>query len=142
MKKIVRPRNVLLALVLLLVVWVAEFAFRKNNICSVEDHAIRSEADAIEVARRKIVKDSFFSSRSFGSAHEFEGTLDETENCCSATRSRNIFGVIVWRVHLEAKASAKHNRRTVFVEMSSCGEISHDGSYKDVAFREGYYGWK
>jgi hypothetical protein len=119
-----------------LVVWDVEFAFRKNNICSVEDHSIRSDSDAIDVAKRKIVKDSFFSSQSFGSAHEFAGALDETENCCSATRARNIFGVIVWSVYLEAKASAEYNRRTVFVEMSNCGDIFRDFSYKDVADRK------
>ena len=98
--------------------------------------------DVIDVAKRKIVKDSFFSSQLFGSAHEFVGTLDGTENCCSATGARNIFGVIVWSVYLQAKASAKYNRRTVFVEMSNCGEIFQDFSYKDVADREGYNGWK
>ena len=103
-----------LFIILSLVVWDVEFAFRKNNICWVEDHSIQSESDAIDVARGKIVKDSFFSSQLFGSAHEFAGALNETENCCSA-RSRNIFGVIVWSVYLEAKASAEYNRRTVFV---------------------------
>ena len=115
-----------------MVLWDVEFAFRKNNICSVEDHAIQSESDAIAVAKKKVVKDSSFSSESFGSAHEFVGTLDEAENCCRAARARNIFGVIVWRVYLEAKASAKYGRRTIFVELSNCGEIFHDFSYKDV----------
>jgi len=142
MKKAIRPRNVFLLIVLSLVVWDVEFAFRKNNICSLEDHSIQSESDAIDVAKRKIVKDSFFSSQFFGSAHEFVGALDETENCCRATRARNIFGVIVWSVYLEAKASAKYNRRTVFVEMSNCGDIFHDFSYKDVADREEHDGWK
>jgi hypothetical protein len=111
MRKFFRARNLLLFVIAAFVVWDIEFAARKNHICSIEDHAIQSETDAIDVARKKIVKDSFFSSRSFGSAHEFEGALDETENCCSATRSRNIFGVIIWRVYLEAKASTKPNRR-------------------------------
>ena len=31
MKKIVRPRNVFLALALLLVVWMAQFAYRKEQ---------------------------------------------------------------------------------------------------------------
>lgn len=142
MKKAIRPRNVFLLIILSLVVWDVEFAFRKNNICSLEDHSIQSESDAIDVAKRKIVKDSFFSSESFGSAHEFVDTLDETENCCRAARARNIFGVIVWRVYLKAKASAKYNRRTAFVEMSNCGAIFHDFSYIDVEDREEYYGWK
>lgn len=132
MRKIMRGRNVFLLFVILLLLWIVDFALRKNNICSLEDHVIQSNTDAIAVARKKIVKDRSFSSQSFGSAHEFEGTLDETENCCSATRARNIFGVIMWRVYLKAKASDKYGRRTVFVEMSNCGEIFHDLSYKDV----------
>ena len=63
-------------------------------------------------------------------------SLREVENCCSAERNRNIFGVIVWSVYLEANASAKHNRRTVYVQTSACGEIFHDASYKDVGDKE------
>jgi hypothetical protein len=137
MKNIFRGRNVFLFVLLSLVLWHVEFAFRKNNICSVEDHSIQSELDAIDVAKKKVVKDSFFSSDAFGSAHEFVESLVETENCCSAERARNVFGVIVWSVYLTAKATAKYNRRTIFVEMSNCGEIFHDFSYKDVADREG-----
>lgn len=132
MKKIIRPRNVFLALALVLVVWIAEFANRKNNLCSLEDHPIKSEADAIAVAKRKIVKDSFFSSQMFGSAPEFVDSLHETENCCSAARARTIFGVIIWSVYLKARASAQNDRRTVHVAMSNCGEIFHDLSHKDV----------
>lgn len=90
----------------------------------VEDHPIQSELDAIDVAKKKVVKDSFFSSELFGSAHEFVESLVDTENCCSAERTRNVFGVIVWSVYLTARATAKHNRRTIFVEMSNSGQVS------------------
>lgn len=136
MKKTFRARNVFLALVVLLVIWDVEFAYRKNSACLAEDHRIQSEVDAIAVARKKIVKDRSFSSELFGSASEFVESLDNTENCCSASRTRNIFGVIVWSVYLEAKPSANHNHRTVYVEMSNCGEIFHDGSYKHVGDKE------
>ena len=116
--------------------WHAEFAYRKNNACSPQDHRIQSKVDAIAVVKKKIVKDRSFSSQQFGSADEFVDSLREGENCCGAKRSRNIVGVIVWRVYLEASASAKYNPRTVYVEMSNCGEISHDASYKDVGDRE------
>ncbi len=123
-------------MLLSLILWCVEFAFRTNNFCPVEDHSIQSEPDAIDVAKKKVVKDRFFSSDSFGSAHEFVESLVEIENCCSATRARNGFGVIVWSVYLTAKATDKYNRRTIFVEMSNCGQISHDSSYKDVADRK------
>jgi hypothetical protein len=114
-RKIVRARNVVLLFVVAFVIWDAEFAYRKNSICSLEDHPIQSEADAIAVVKKKIVKDRSFSFQLFGSAPEFVDTLHETENCCSAVRTRNIFGVILWSVYLDAKASAKYNRRTVYV---------------------------
>lgn len=136
MRKIFRARNLFLLMLLSLILWHVEFAFRKNNICSVEDHPIQSELDAIDVAKKKVVKDSFFSSERFGSAHEFVESLVETENCCSAERTRRGFGVIVWGVYLNAKATAKYNRRTIFVEMSNCGLVFHDFSYKDVAERK------
>lgn len=90
-------------MLLSLILWYVELALRKNNICSVEDHSIQSEPDAIDVAKKKVVKDKFFSSDAFGSAHEFVESLVEAENCCSAERTRNGVGVIVWSVHLTAK---------------------------------------
>ena len=132
MNKVFHIRNVVLLLLGLLVVWCALFAYRKNNVCSADDHPIQSGIDAIEVAKRKIVKDRSFSSDSFGSAPEFVDLLDETENCCGAARIRTIFGVIVWIVDMRAKASARYRDRTVHVEMSNCGEIFGDDSYKDA----------
>jgi hypothetical protein len=136
MKKIFRARNVFILFVVAFVTWDAEFAYRRNSACLPEDHQIQSEVDAIAVVKKKIVKDRSFSSQQFGSADEFVDALREAENCCSAARARNIFGVIVWSVYLKAKASAKYNRRTVYVEMSNCGEIFHDASYKDVGDKE------
>lgn len=132
MGKILRARNVVLLLVGLLVVWFTHFAYRKNNVCSADDRPIQSRLDAIEVAKMRIVKDRSFSSDSFGSAHEFVDSLDETENCCRAVRTRTIFGVIVWIVDLRTKASTRYRDRIAHVEMSNCGEIFGDDSYKDV----------
>lgn len=117
MRRTFRTRNLLLLVLLSLIFWCVEFAFRKNNICSVEDRPIQSELDAIDVAKKKVVKDSFFISELLGSAYEFVESLVDAENCCSAERTRNVFGVIVWSVYLTAKATAKYNRRTIFVEM-------------------------
>lgn len=132
MNEAFRIRNVVLLLVGLFVVWCAIFAYRKNNVCSADGHPILSGVDAIEVAKRRIVKDRSFSSDSFGSAPEFVDSLDDTENCCRAVRTRTIFGVIVWSVDMRAKASARYRDRIVHVEMSNCGDIFGDDSYKDV----------
>ncbi|WKA30716.1 hypothetical protein [Bradyrhizobium roseum] len=93
MKKIIRAKNIFIALALLLVFWMTQFAYRTNNFCEPGDHPIQSEADAIAVAKRKIVKHSFFSSDSFGSAPDFIDAVERTENCCRAIRSRNILGL-------------------------------------------------
>jgi hypothetical protein len=71
MRKIFRIRNVVLAAVLSLFVWMAQFVYRTNNFCEPGDHPIESESDAIAVAKRKIVKNPFFCSERFGSVPDF-----------------------------------------------------------------------
>jgi hypothetical protein len=142
MKKIIRAKNVFIALALLLVFWMTQFAYRTNNFCEPGDHPIQSEADAIAVAKRKIVKHSFFSSDSFGSAPDFIDAAERTENCCRAIRSRNILGLIFWDVYLGARirpsASLYPGMPTDFfshsalVAMSNGGLISTSHSYKDA----------
>jgi hypothetical protein len=143
MKKAIRPRNVFLALALLLLVWVAQFSYRTNNYCGPGDHPIQSEADAIAVAKKKLVKNPFFSSERFGSAPDFVDALERTGNCCNAIRSRNIIGLIFWDVYLGASISTRPNTgiywrpsrseqsHTALVAMSNCGVISTSYSCKD-----------
>ncbi len=133
MRKIFRARNVVLLLlalpIVLLVAFCVEFAYRTNS-CAPGDHVIQSEEDAIEVAKKKIVKSSYFSSESFGSAPDFVDSLSETEGCCSATRSRTPFFVIVWEVSL-SESVAKPNYRLAKVFLSNCGVIFTRKSYID-----------
>lgn len=143
MKKIFRTRNVFLALALLLVVWMAQFAYRTNNYCEPGDHPIQSEADAIAVAKKKIVKNRFFSSERFGSAPDFVDALERTENCCKAIRYRDVRGLIFWDVYLGASISTTPNTglywrpsrgsksHAALVAMTNCGEIDTSASYKD-----------
>jgi hypothetical protein len=111
---------------------VSEFAFRMN-ICGPGDHVIQSEADAIEVAKRKIVKDPRFSSSRFGSAPDFVDDLSEMENCCSAVRTRNYSFVVVWEVNLFARTAARPNPRHATVMLSNCGSyiFAESGIYAD-----------
>lgn len=142
MKKIIRPRNVFLALTLLLLVWVAQFSYRTNYYCGPGDHPIQSEADAIAVAKKKMVKHPFFSSEDFGSAPDFVDAVERTENCCHAVRSRNILGLIFWDVYLGARARPSASlypgmptdffSHSALVAMSNCGSISTSDSYIDV----------
>ena len=124
MRKLFGVRNVFLGLAMLLLVscagLVTEFAYRMNS-CGPGDHVIHSEADAIEVAKRKIVKDSRFSSIRFGSAPDFVDDLGETEGCCSAIKTRNYSFVVVWEVRLFAQTAAKPNPRAAIVNLSNCG---------------------
>ncbi len=145
MKKIFRARNVVPALAIFLFVWIAQFVYRTNNFCEPGDHPIASEADAIAVAKRKMVKNPFFSSKSFGSAPDFVDALERTENCCNAIRSRNIIGLTFWDVHLGASISSaptgmywrpsrSQMSHTALVAMSNCGVISTSESYKDADY--------
>jgi hypothetical protein len=146
MKKIFRARNLFLASTVSLVVWVAQFAYRTNNFCEPGDHPIQSEANAIVVAKKKMVKNPFFSSARFGSAPDFVDALERTESCCNAVRSRNILGLIFWDVYLGASISTTPNSgiywrpsrslqsHTALVAMSNCGVISTSDSYKDADY--------
>jgi hypothetical protein len=146
MKKIFRTRHLVLAVVLSLFVWMAQLVNRTNNSCEPGDHPIESEADAIAVAKRKMVKNPYFSSERFGSAPDFVDALERTENCCNAIRSRNILGLIFWDVYLGASISTPPNAgiywrpsrssqsHTALVAMSNCGVISTSDSYKDADY--------
>lgn len=110
---------------------VLHFAYRLNNVCGPGDRFIRSEADAIEVAKKKIVKNSHFSSQRFGSATDFVESLSDEENrenCCDAIRFRTVFLVIVWEVSLSQRTG---NSRFVKVFLSNCGTIFTGGSFID-----------
>jgi hypothetical protein len=95
MKKILRTRNVVLAVIVFVLVGTAQFVYRTNNFCEPGDHPIRSEEDAIAVAKKKMVKNPFFSSERFGSAPDFVAALERAENCCNAIRHRNILTFIL-----------------------------------------------
>jgi hypothetical protein len=53
MKKILRARNVVLALIVSVLVGTAQFVYRTNNFCEPGDHPIRSEEGAIAVAKKR-----------------------------------------------------------------------------------------
>jgi len=134
MYKMFRPKNVFLLLASLLIVLFVgsafEFAYRKNS-CAPGDHVLQSEADAIEVAKRKFVENPrvHFHSGDFGSASAFVDALSETENCCSAVRSVNVFFVVVWDVQLYERTAARPNGRAAQLFLSNCGTIFDYDSY-------------
>src|SRR3954464_7680992 len=101
--KMFRPRNVAFLVGVLLAVWIAQFAYKTNNICSPGEHILQSDTDAIMVAENRLVKDPFFSSEEFGGALEFLDALHRTSNCCQAIRKRTFLFVIVWDVFMVAE---------------------------------------
>ena len=137
MRKMFRPRNVFLLLVslplVLFVGYLIEFAHRKNS-CAPGDHVLQSEADAIEVAKRKFVEKPSvrFHSGDFGSASAFVDALSETENCCSAVRSVTFFLVVVWDVQLYERTAARPNGRAAHLFLSNCGTIFDYDSSTDA----------
>jgi hypothetical protein len=140
MKKIMRMRNVLLLVALLAAIWIIQFSYRTNNFCAPGDSPIQSEADAIAVTKKKIVKNPSFSSDSFGSAPDFVEAVERTENCCRAIRSRNVLGLVFWDVHLAGRMkpipgpypgmASHYPTHSVVVLLSNCGLIS--GHYKFI----------
>ena len=125
-----RPRNMVFLLGTLLAVWVAQFAYRQNNICSPGEHILQSDTDAIEVAKNRLVKDPFFSSQEFGGAPEFLEALHQTSKCCEVVRRRTFFFVIVWDVFLVAETPTK--RLIALMGLSNCGAIFAETKFKAI----------
>jgi hypothetical protein len=129
---VIRVTKLILALIafpiILVFGWEAVSTYRTNNLCDPGDHIIRSEADAIKQAKIR------FNRARYGS-HGIAGHLDEKpelvdfsrrgDNCCSAARSRNVFGVIGWQVYLDGETVGEPTVRNVGVSMvlSNCGAV-------------------
>jgi len=137
MRKFFRVRNLFLLLVsapvVLFVGFGVGFAYRKNS-CAPGDHVLQSEADAIEVAKRKFVEKPSvrFHSGDFGSASAFVDAISETENCCSAVRNVNFAFVVVWDVQLYERTAARPNGRAARLFLSNCGTVFDYDSYTDA----------
>jgi hypothetical protein len=133
MKKIFRTRNVLLALAALLVVSMTEFAYRKNNRCAPGDRLIQSEADAIKQARIRISRANYVRHEIYGYVDVMPELVawDQEDGCCEVTRTRNIFGVIIWNVVVRGNTEGEATERRVNAEMSlsNCGAVFTEDSF-------------
>jgi hypothetical protein len=121
-----------LLLAVLIVGVCASFAYRLNNVCGPGDHIIRSEADAIETAKARILQARYGSHGIPGYVDEKPGFVDfsHADNCCTVTRSRTAIGVIVWEVGLEGDTMGEPKTRHVsaFLPLSNCGVVFRDES--------------
>jgi hypothetical protein len=117
-------------LVVLLVGDSAIFAYRTNNICAPQDHILQSDADAIEVAKERVSKKSYYGRWQTISGVDVREAMNLMEDCCGATKSRNWDGVIVWQISMFANRGADG----IFVQMklSNCGEMFHDTHFSTV----------
>lgn len=137
MKKFFRLKYIMLVLLALPVLAVGavsvQHAYRLNNVCDAGYRIIQSDADAIAVAQSRLFKANYGS-------HGVSGYLDEkpalvdfsrTDDCCTATRTRNIFGVIVWEVSLRGETLKEPRKRIVgaHILLSNCGMVFVDESY-------------
>jgi hypothetical protein len=108
------------------------FAYRLNNICSPGDRIIRSEADAIKQAQIRIIRARYGSHGIPGYVDEKPGYADFSQtDCCTATRTRTAFGVIVWEVSLRGETIGEPKKRYVSAQMSlsNCGTVFVDESF-------------
>jgi hypothetical protein len=119
-----------LLLGVLIVGWLSEFAYRSNNICGPGDHIIQSDADAIKMAQSRLFRARYGCHGIAGYVDEMPDHVDfsHVENCCEATRSRTVFGVIVWQVYLSGETIGEPKKRRVGVSMklSNCCVVFHD----------------
>ena len=111
----------------------AAFAYRLNNVCGPGDRFIRSEADAIKQAKARAFEAHYIGHGIPGYVDTKPAPIDfdHTDNCCEATRSRTIFGVLVWHVYLEGETIGEPNKRNVGANMSlsNCGAVFSDESF-------------
>jgi hypothetical protein len=130
---VMRKWRALVMFFVLLAVWIvgdfAAFAYRLNNVCGPGDHIIQSEAAAIRMAKALAL------SGNYGSSHVFDDRPElvvfrQTDGCCAVTRTRTLFGVIVWKVSLLGVTVGEMQARDVraFVAFSNCGELFVDDS--------------
>jgi hypothetical protein len=106
-----------------------EFTYRTNNLCGPGDHIIRSDADAIKVAKARTLNAPYASSQYFASEPDLVD-FGRTDACCEVTRTRTAFGVIVWQVSLHGETTGEMRARDVsaFVALSNCGVLFKDDS--------------
>jgi hypothetical protein len=130
---VMRKWRALVTSFVLLAVWTvgdfAAFAYRMNNVCEPGGRVIQSDAAAIKMAKALAL------STNYGSSHVFDDKPDlvefrQTDGCCTVTRTRTLFGVIVWKVSLLGETVGEMRERDVhaFVAFSNCGELFVDES--------------
>jgi hypothetical protein len=111
----------------------ASFAYRLNNVCGPGDRVIESESDAIKQAQARTFKAHYITHGIAGYVDEKPALIDfdHTDNCCKATRSRNIYGVIIWKVYLDGETTGEPRNRHVGVNiaLSNCGAVFSDDSF-------------
>ena len=120
-------------LVVLIVGDCASFAYRLNNICGPGDHIVRSEADAIKQAQIRIIRARYGSHGIPEYVDEKPGYADfgQTDECCKATKTTTVLGVIVWVVSLHGETIGEPKKRYVSAQMSlsNCGAVFVDESF-------------
>jgi hypothetical protein len=120
-------------LALLIVADTAASSYRANYVCEPGDHIIRSEADVIEMAKARILQARYGSHGVWGYRDEKPDFVDftHTENCCTATRTRTIEGLVLWTVLLRGETRGEIPPREVTAEMtmSNCGKVFWPDSY-------------
>lgn len=121
-----------LLLTVLVVGGYVAFAYRLNNVCGPGDHIIQSDADAIKQAQIRIIQARYGSHGIPGYIDEKPGYADFSQtDCCTATRTRTAFGVIIWKVSLDGETIGEPKKRRVsaWMELSNCGEVFDEGSF-------------
>ena len=111
---------------LLLTGGIVEFVHRTNYTCAAGDRIIQSETEAIKQAQIRIIGARYGSHGIPGYVDDKPGYADFSQmNCCTAARTRTIFGVIVWEVTLRGETLDEPRKRYINAQMalSNCGTV-------------------
>jgi len=121
-----------LLLAVLMLSGIGEFTYRLNYVCA-SGRTIRSETDAIELAKALYWQARYGSHGIPGYVDEKPGSVDfgQVDNCCTVTRRRTAFGVIVWEVSLHGETIGEPKKRYVdaIMSLSNCGAVFVDESF-------------
>jgi hypothetical protein len=117
-----------------LAVWgimLADCVYRKNNNCGPDNGPIASNMDAIVRAQKSISKARYLSQDpGYDNDKPYVVDFGPAKTCCSATRWRTGFGVIVWDVSLNGETIGEVRNRhfSAQILVSNCGVVFDDDS--------------
>jgi hypothetical protein len=102
-------------------------AFYGSTVCPSEEMIIRSESDALRVAKLWVQRDRFFNMVAPRDVQIFLSAIDQTPNCCWAIPFRTFFLAPAWDISLSGKTDEGDHQ--VLMQLGRCGFILPESKF-------------